>query len=1093
MPVSFVLARQFPASIRRRGAEYHRQGKVGVTLQTDTILTAQVRGTRPYIVTIENSDDSFSASCTCPFSARGDGPPCKHIWATLLEADEVGFALPESSEPVAPPAPIEEDGDDEFVDNELNAALASWGYGGAAPSWRDRLGYFDPAMVAAGSARTFPTRGEVLYELVSPAGPGLQEVARVRLLVREPKLKGGWCKAKRLRLDVDALDSVPEAMDREILAALAGAADETYSVSGGERCFAESYRLTEAQIRHLLPTMVATGRCLWAAARGKDGPHPVAMDPHPAPWHFRMVVSPDGRNLEVGGVLQREAATRPLREAALILGSSWVLWPEGLLAPLEVGDTLAWLKFCRHTGELQVPVKEADRFLETMYTKSTLPPLDLPDSLRVEQRVAVPKPCLRVSAAKEPLWGGPAMVSAALIFDYDGVRIEPHRAATLKGLFRADERVALRRDAAAERAQMDALRAAGFRPAPYGQERDPYEIPASKLSDSLIELIERGWRIESAGKAYRTSGTIAVDVRSGVDWFDVRVQTDFGGVTAPLPALLAALKRGERTVVLADGSIGVVTEDFLRKLGPLLRMGAAQGEQVRFSANQAGILDALLAAQPAVTCDETFRRVRDELRTFTSVTGADAPVGFRGELRPYQREGLGWFHFLRRFHFGGCLADDMGLGKTVQVLALLEQRRQDMASAGERRPSLVVMPKSLIFNWKQEAARFVPNLRVVDHTGTERVRAADVSGGADVVLTTYGTMRRDIAHLSAVEFDYVVLDEAQAIKNASAQTTKAARLLKGRHRLALSGTPIQNHLGELWSLFEFLNPGMLGAAAAFRIVDGASWTADPEARVMLAKALRPFILRRTKGEVARDLPPRTEETIHCELDTRQRKAYDQLKLYYQQSLLKRVSEQGLAKSKILVLEALLRLRQAACHTGLLDPSQTGEGSAKLDLLMDRLAELAEEGHKALVFSQFTSFLAIVRDRLKAAGIGFVYLDGKTRDRQAPVEQFQRDPAISVFLISLTAGGLGLNLTAAEYVFLLDPWWNPAVEMQAMDRAHRIGQTRQVFVYRLIAQGTVEEKVLELQQTKRELADAIITADNSLLRTLTRDDLERLLA
>ncbi|MBM4079511.1 MAG: DEAD/DEAH box helicase, partial [Planctomycetes bacterium] len=408
-------------------------------------------------------------------------------------------------------------------------------------------------------------------------------------------------------------------------------------------------------------------------------------------------------------------------------------------------------------------------------------------------------------------------------------------------------------------------------------------------------------------------------------------------------------------------------------------------------------------------------------------------------------------------------------------------------------PSLVVVPKSLVYNWIQEAARFTPHLRILDHTGVTRPDAPDRFEDYDAILTTYGTLRNDALIFKEVQFDYCILDEAQAIKNASTQSAKATRLLRAHHRLVLSGTPVQNHLGELWSLFEFLNPGMLGTASVFKLTGAGARNPDEDTRRLLAAALRPFILRRTKAQVAKDLPEKTEQTIHCELEPKQRKQYDELRDHYRSVLLGRVEAEGLNKAKMQILESLLRLRQAACHPGLIDKSRIPEPSAKLDTLLAQVDEVLDEGHKALVFSQFTSFLAIVRDRLDRQNTPYAYLDGQTQDRGAVVERFQSDPDCKLFLISLKAGGLGLNLTAAEYVFLLDPWWNPAVEAQAIDRTHRIGQSRQVFAYRLIARGTVEEKVLELQQTKRDLADAIITADNSLIRNLTRQDLELLLS
>jgi SNF2 family DNA or RNA helicase len=354
-----------------------------------------------------------------------------------------------------------------------------------------------------------------------------------------------------------------------------------------------------------------------------------------------------------------------------------------------------------------------------------------------------------------------------------------------------------------------------------------------------------------------------------------------------------------------------------------------------------------------------------------------------------------------------------------------------------------------------------------------------------------------------------VLDEAHAIKNVDSLTTKAVRLLRGRHRLALTGTPVQNHIGELWSLFEFLNPGMLGRSRAFaRAMNssgsssvssgsaagvGAGGGAPGAPRDALARVLRPFILRRTKGDVARDLPERVEDTIVCRLTGAERQRYNELRDYYRQTLAQRITKEGWNKARLHVLKALLRLRQAACHPGLVDRTQIHASSAKLDVLLADLRLLREEGHKTIVFSQFVRLLDIVRLSLDRDGVPYEYLDGRTRDREARVERFQTDPDCPLFLVSLKAGGLGLNLTAAEYVFLLDPWWNPAIEAQAIDRAHRIGQTRAVFAYRLIAEDTIEEKIIELQDRKRELADAVVGADGSALQKLTREDLEVLLS
>jgi SNF2 family DNA or RNA helicase len=608
-------------------------------------------------------------------------------------------------------------------------------------------------------------------------------------------------------------------------------------------------------------------------------------------------------------------------------------------------------------------------------------------------------------------------------------------------------------------------------------------------------LVGEGWRVEAEGVRYRPIAAPRLHIKSGIDWFEIEAADRGDDGAVDLPELVKAIAAGRRTVTLGDGTIGMLPEEWLAKVAPLLSITDVDGGTIRFKTSQVALMDALLAEQPEVDWDEGFARARAQLLRFEGVHPEDAAPTFHGELREYQRESLGWMRFLRDFGFGGCLADDMGLGKTVMVLAMLEARRVETARG--HKPSLIVLPRSLLFNWMSEAVRFAPELRVLDFAHADRHNAAHAIPASDMVLTTYGTLRRDVTVLKDHRFDYVVLDEAQAIKNAGTATAKAVRLLQADHRLALTGTPVENHLGELYSLFDFLNPGLLGHQKSRR-------PKEDQQLATLARGLRPFILRRTKEQVAPELPPRTEETLYCELEGGQRKIYLELRDHYRRVLLKRIDRDGIAKSKIQILEALLRLRQAACHVGLLPgheperalerPDETnGLASAKFDLLLPRLEELREEGRKALVFSQFTSLLSLLRRELDANSTTYEYLDGATRDRGERVERFQQDPGCQLFLISLKAGGTGLNLTAAEYVFLLDPWWNPAVEMQAIDRTHRIGQTKPVFAYRLVAKETVEERILELQAQKRALADAILDESGGGLRGLQREDVEQLLS
>ncbi|MDZ7637626.1 MAG: DEAD/DEAH box helicase [Bryobacterales bacterium] len=799
-------------------------------------------------------------------------------------------------------------------------------------------------------------------------------------------------------------------------------------------------------------------------------------------WRFWVTIRRNERDLwELTGELRRGADRLALSAPQFVL-SCGLLMHNNQLASFADTQALPWVRHLLATKTITFPDKDRDDVIASLLQSPVLPSLDLDSELHFEQRQGTPRFGLRLKESKQGL--DREHFETTPLADY-GTGFGPLKRDSSRGQWLAKERVYVLRNVESEAAAEDLLRQLGVRLPVDG----PGRLSLKSMPKVVRELVAQGWHVEAEGKSFRRSGFSQLSIIP--EWienerFTGRDRSSIGQM-APLPDLLAAMRRGDGMVRLGDGSFGMLPEDWMQRFAPLAGLGEATDGHLRFRANQAGLLDALLAAQPEVRVDEVFERARQRMRSFAGVEAATQPRGFNGQLRHYQLEGLGWIEFLREFGFGGILADDMGVGKTAQVLAALEQRRVE-----KQGPSLVVAPRSLLFNWRQEAERFTPKLKVLEHSGL--TRDAALIDNHHLVLTTYGTLQRDIGHLSKREFDYVILDEAQAIKNASTISAKAVRLLKGRHRLALSGTPVENHLGELWSLFEFLNPGMLGEAKVLKLSGGLARNPSEETRQLLATALRPFILRRTKRQVAQELPEKTEQTIYCELEGDQLKKYNQLRDHYRNSLLGKSSGgKNWNKMRIQVLEALLRLRQAACHPALLDADLAGQSSAKFSTLLAQLEDLREEGHKALIFSQFTSLLALLKARLDELGFRYEYLDGATRDRQSCVEHFQNDADCQLFLISLRAGGVGLNLTAASYVFLLDPWWNPAVEMQAIDRAHRIGQKQNVFAYRLIAKGTVEEKVLELQKSKRELADAILSEDNSLLRGLKREDLELLLS
>jgi superfamily II DNA or RNA helicase len=457
---------------------------------------------------------------------------------------------------------------------------------------------------------------------------------------------------------------------------------------------------------------------------------------------------------------------------------------------------------------------------------------------------------------------------------------------------------------------------------------------------------------------------------------------------------------------------------------------------------------------------------------FTGIPHMVLPADLDATLRHYQQIGVDWLAFLRRAGLGAVLADDMGLGKTLQTICVLGGR------------ALVVCPKSVVYNWAEEIARFRPGLRTVTYHGARR----ELDRSADVTLTTYAVLRLDVDLLAAEEWDVIVLDEAQAIKNSGSQTARAAFELKGKFRVALSGTPVENRLEELWSVMHFANPGLLGGRSDFQerysvpIGNG-----QPQAASRLRAKIRPFVLRRMKREVVPELPPRTDSVLHVELDEAERNIYDAVRLATKRDVAERLGHGG---GVLAALEALLRLRQAACHAALV-PGQSAESSSKVERLLEALEEAAADGHKALVFSQWTSMLDLIEPHLRNSEIRFTRLDGSTRDRAAVVNDFQRDGGPPVMLVSLKAGGTGLNLTAADHVFLVDPWWNPAVEDQAADRAHRIGQDRPVMVYRMVAKDTVEERIFALQAKKRGLADAALgNADHA--GGITKDELLALL-
>ena len=1082
MSLKGKFANEFNPKIRDRGVAYFRSNSVTILKHTDSQVEAQVKGKTNYLVRLSLNGNTFSVACTCPYFEGGE--ECKHIWATMLAADNANYLSA-----VDQRWPLRLAYDDNTAEQlqKILVQQAGQEIKEEKAEWQQQLTAITNAVKSSRTAaRNSWPDGREIYYIVNPQNTRTSGQLTIEIGFRDQKKNGDWGKIKAGQMQHSQIAKLPDPEDRRLLSILSGSRESYWAGNlYGSYELPNRFVVSNTLQHFLLPLMIATGRCVLRPSERNAEFKAIEWDDTTV-WQFCLIVVRVESGYELKGVLRSESREIDF-DSALLSTDAIVIGPDFRAARFDSRGSRAWMDALSRDGDLRVPLEHANELIAQLVDLPSIPNLELPDDLKFEKISLRPKPHLVV---RKPVYSYASQpkLEANLSFDYEGNEIDYFD--QRGGLFDRTSNRYLERDELFEADAYQLLGNLGIKARENYLAKTTLSLNPRNLPRAVSTLLSNGWRVEAEGKLYRNPGASNLFISSGIDWFELHGSVNFGdGLELKLPALLAALRRGESVVALGDGSFGLLPQEWLQQYGLLASLGTNEGDHLRFQRAQTGVLDALLAARPEISCDETFTRIREEWHNFGGIEPLKEPEGFTGTLRDYQREGLGWFEFLQRFKFGGCLADDMGLGKTVQVLALLESRRN-----GKSQPSLVVVPRSLIFNWQQEASRFTPKLRVLTHIGSDRSKQSNHFKHYDLVITTYGTLRRDAIQFQDVEFDFVILDEAQAIKNAKTESAKAARLLRSQHRLALSGTPIENHLGELWSLFEFLNPGMLGASSVFQLNTGAIRPSDLESRVMLSRALRPFILRRTKQQVATELPEKLEQTIYCEMDDGQRKQYEELRDYYRRSLLDKVAVQGINKSKIQILEALLRLRQTACHPLLVNDDQDIQSpNAKLDILLPRLAEVLEEGHKAIVFSQFTSFLSIVKRRLDRDGLAYEYLDGKTTNRQEVVERFQNDPNCKLFLISLKAGGQGLNLTAAEYVFLLDPWWNPAVEAQAIDRAHRIGQTRRVFAYRLITRDTVEEKVLELQSTKRDLADAIINADNSVLKNITGDDLAMLLS
>jgi superfamily II DNA or RNA helicase len=1085
------LVRQFDSTTLARGTAYSRKGHVISVHRDGDRIDGRVAGSgvNVYRQTIHlvasRRGIGFEGTCSCPMTYN-----CKHVVAVLLTSLEQTGDTPDASGTALP---------------------------ASAEFWLQQL--VETHEVVRSSAT--PTSGQAhRLDYVLIPGPG---GGRLRLHLCKSRLrKDGSVGASTIHNDFyGLLVSKPgfvQRADEDLLRQLAG-------LRVGN-IYNDDIQPVGALGARLLAQLCADGKLMWAETRadlkrGRLFPvRPGALRHAQLGWHADAAGGESVRltwRFDDGAAIEHVLATEPacyLTEGAL----GELVLPESLAAlpPATLLNLVEQAPPLRPEQCAGMAARLVERGMDCM--------VPAPQGLETRQRNDIaPIAHLLLNSFVSVVLGELQWHDYALLyFDYDGVSTEGISETVLRRVA-GDAVELIERDTHAERGAAGTLAELGFAAPPSGS-------ALAGLPDAVQLPTEAAWlafvrhdlpRLRSAGWQVEIEGDYRYDVEEVQDWY-AELNEDGEGASAWFALELGIVVDGRRHALLPlllkmireapedfdaaglswrDDASDIIVElpDTTRVILPWIRVKpilATLGElyfsdrigsAVRLPVTDAARLAELeRAAQLRWMGGERLRELGRKLSLFDGIRQVDVPVGLQARLRPYQHEGLSWMQFLREYGFGGILADDMGLGKTIQTLAhVLVEKEAGRLDA----PALVVAPTSLMGNWQAEAARFAPSLRVLVLHGKDRATRFDRIDDADLVLTTYPLLGRDEAELRRHRYHLLILDEAQYIKNSRSKSAQAACLLDARHRLCLTGTPVQNHLGELWSQFHVVMPGFLGDEKRFKseFRKPIEQHGNSLRRELLARRVKPFMLRRTKDKVATELPPKTEIVLPVELGGAQRDLYETVRVAMDRKVRDEIDRKGLARSQIVILDALLKLRQVCCDPRLLKRGGDA-GSAKLDALMELLETLLSEGRKVLVFSQFTSMLALIGDALCARAVEFAVLTGDTVDRAAPIAAFQ-DGQVDVFLISLKAGGVGLNLTAADTVVHYDPWWNPAAENQATDRAWRIGQENPVFVYKLIARGTLEEKIQDMQRRKGELANVVLEGDAELASGISAVDLQ----
>ncbi len=1061
MPNLILKARHlFDSQSRSRGEEYFRHKAVTFKRSSDGAYYFSVQGTRPYDVSIHVQKHSLDFLCTCPHF--NDGNNCKHIWAALMELGAKNnpgtneSTAPEKREPVTIPL-----------------------------HWRTRLekakdlAAFQKTKVAEPPLhqRQGLTRTGT-YAINLNATTSQNQIA-LDLMVQERLKKGGLGKPKPAELHSTKIPLYDDPIERDFLWDLIGRTElreHLYAYQTYYKNRVDHVVLTTGHADSILRKISDAGKLSLSHISGSQGPSAelLAYKYTKDSWSFRLSLEKANSGYNLKGSFHSETGQTLELDKALGFIEYFVFF-ETFCARSNLFEHRFWFEMLK-SGPTHIPEDEIGDFLEfTWRENTTTTPIDLPPEINFTDLPAEnPTVLLTFEVDKNS-----GHFAAKFNFVYGENAVAPNTGLYIYN-FEKYER-ALRNESF-EKIQFDKF--LDFNPIPSESSSVHGYFTPQELVPAIESALSFGWEVKAREQRVTVGSHFSFQSKSHIDWFDINVEFQFGSQAVNLPRLLHTLRTGQRLVTLDDGTTGILPQEWIHQLSPLLSLGTPTDTGLKFSRVQALLLGASFTENQFSKTGASMKSLMGTLEEIRKLAPLAPDKLLKGKLRSYQKQGLTWLTLLSKNGIGGVLADDMGLGKTIQVLAMISKSKSAQKS---RLPSLVVAPRSVVFNWESEIARFTPHLKSMVYSGTNRKDLQKDIQNHDIIITTYHTLRNDIETVKNINFEYLIFDEAHHAKNSQAQISMALKLVQAQKKFALTGTPVENSLMDLFTLLAIVNPGLISEAQASR------WSkeSEPEKLHALARALSPFILRRTKEQVLKDLPEKSEQVLVCELSPLERKNYDRLKMYYWGQLSKSFEAKGLARSKIEVLEALLRLRQASCHQGLLDKDLSKNSSAKFDVVLDHLQTIIHDGHKALVFSQFTSLLELFSYQLRAQGIKYEYLDGQTKDRAERVFNFQNSAEHSVFLLSLKAGGVGLNLTAADYVFILDPWWNPAAEAQAIDRTHRIGQKNKVFAYKVIAKDTIEEKILELQAKKKKLAKAIVSDDVSLLKSLDVKDLAAL--